>query len=256
MFFAFYNFGELSFEVPVVHLVFEVHVSDDGGILGECSPSEGGHPRHEELDDIVIHGDSQVPGDGVGAPFRFLSSNIEIHLAVPGRTEVRVGPVHLPVEVSDEVSPGAFSLHIESVLQEESFGLPCVVGQSALPADLRLQPVATSKVDLGLEGVLSQEELLPVDLQLSLVTRPSGDNIKSSPLPVVDGDLQFLVRPVDNSHLELVHDAVDLVQEGGHVERHLVRNLIGGQKGLHGGLGALFDLALHVELVEQNYVFI
>ena len=56
-----------SYKVPVVHPIYEVHVSDDGGILGECYLVKEATPdtRDEEPDDIVIHVDSQVPGDGV-----------------------------------------------------------------------------------------------------------------------------------------------------------------------------------------------
>merc|ERR1712001_562401 len=256
VFFAFYDFGELSDQVPGVHLVCEVDVSVDGGHLHEDSLGEGGVSVHGELDDVVGHGSLHVPGDAVGAPVRSLASNVEVHLAVPGSAEVEVGFVHLPVEVGVEVPLGSLNIGIEAVLQEEALGLLFVVGETALPGDLGLNPVAVSDGDLGLEGVVgegvvSTAQLLSVDLELPLVTVGS-DNLESLEELAIGFHLEVLARVVVDSHHVLVHVAVDLVQEGGQVERHLVRLLVGGQQGLHHGLVVLLDLALDVELVEQN----
>merc|ERR1712061_619348 len=257
VFFAFYDFGELSDQVPGVHLVCEVDVSMDGRHLQEDSLSEGGVPVDLERDDMVSHGSLHVPGDAVGAPVRSLASNVEVHLAVPGSAEVEVGLVHLPVEVGVEVSPGSLDLSSDAVLQEESLGLTGVVGEFSLPGDLGLNPVAVSHGDLGLEGVVGEgvvatAELLSVDLDLSLVTAASLGDLESLELLAIGINLQQLPGVVVDGDLVLVHVRVDLVQENGHVERHLVGFVVGGQQGLHHGLAVLLDLALHVELVEQN----
>ena len=151
VFFAFYDFGELSYQVRVVDHEGQVDVGVDGGDLGEDSLGEGGVPGHGELDDLVGHGGSHVPGEAVGAPVGSLTGNIEVHLAVPGSAEVEVGLVHLPVEVGVEVPLGSLDLSCEAVLQEEFLGLAGVVGESSLPGDLGLDPVTVSNGDLGLE---------------------------------------------------------------------------------------------------------
>merc|ERR1712165_6266 len=257
VFFAFYDFGELSYQVLGVHLVCQVDISVDGGDVFEDSQSEGGVPGHGELDHLVGHGSSHVPGEAVGAPVGSLAGNVEVHLAVPGSAEVEVGLVHLPVEVGVEVSPGSLDLSSDAVLQEESLGLTGVVGEFSLPGDLGLNPVAVSHGDLGLEGVVGEgvvatAELLSVDLDLSLVTAASPGDFESLELLAIGLNLQQLPGVVVDGDLALVHVRVDLVQENGHVERHLVGFVVGGQQGLHHGLAVLLDLALHVELVEQN----
>merc|ERR1712110_718209 len=194
------------------------------------------------MDDMVRHGSFHVPGVAVGAPVRSLASNVE---------------VHLPVETSVKVPLGSLNLSIEFVLQEESFSLHFVVGEMSLPGDFGLNPVTISHSDLGLEGVISEgvvstTELLSVDLELSLVAAASTDNFESSETLAIGFNLQVLTWVMVDSHHVLVHVAVDLVQEGGHVERHLVRFLVGCKQGLHDGLFVLLDLTFHGELVEQN----
>merc|ERR1712165_98318 len=151
VFFAFYDFGELSYQVPVVDHVGQVHIGGDGGDPGEDSLGEGGVPGHGELDHLVGHGSRDVPGEAVGSPVGSLTSNIEVHLALPGSAEIEVGLFRLPVEVGVEVPPGSLNLSSHAVLQEESLSLAGVVGESALPGDLGLDPVAVSNSDLGLE---------------------------------------------------------------------------------------------------------
>merc|ERR1712110_775268 len=265
VFFAFHDFGELSYQVSVVHLVCEGDISVDGGDVLEDSQSEGGVPGHGEMDDMVRHGSFHVPGDAVGTPVRSLASNVEVYLAVPGSAEVEVGLVHLPVETSVKVPLGSLNLSIEFVLQEESFSLHFVVGEMSLPGDFGLNPVTISHSDLGLEGVISEgvvstAELLSVDLELSLVAVASPNNFESSETLAIGFNLQVLTWVMVDSHHVLVHVAVDLVQEGGHVERHLVRLLVGCKQGLHDGLFVLLDVDLKlsgslVEGSEQSVVF-
>ena len=93
-------------------------------------------------------------------------------------------------------------------------------------------------------------EELPVELHLSLVTLPSLEQFGYFEILIVADGLPDLPRVVVVCGLVGVH--VDYVQEGGHVERKLVRILDGRHVDLHDCLGVLLDLAPHGELVEQK----
>ena len=110
---------------------------------------------------------------------------------------------------------------------------------------------------LSLEGVVSEAvvviaNLPSIELHLSLISSTCPGNFEFPEPSIVADDLKHLARVVVDHHLKRVYVAEDRSQERGHVQRQLVRGLVGGHQALHDDLIVSPDLGLHVHLAEHD----